>query len=242
MTSKPISTMSIYLTVVLILLSTALARAAQYRLATLDGKTCAIAIEENLPALTMILSSNGDTIVVNGFTGIEEASVINDRFLLVKYSQKEGEGIHRRNVILVAVKNDKLIESLHITSDYWFSAGTHNKLIDAPEPFNDSAEYHVSLNFSSPEKKDQALQLHITDYQRSNRSISRNYASAFDVDLKFNKATGVFYTASKRMKGKHNIPNPPKFNELLKGPAADVVTIDLRDKSYIYINKKWYLF
>jgi len=209
------------------------------KIQSFDGKnqTIEVAHDSNRDILT--IATLKDTVHIGDCTSVEEAVALNKNFVRIIYHVRGGSGIHVMRMVILTSKNNKLYQSLHITSLFKEDFIDYSK-----DPVSFTADkttlYEVKINLINTDQYNQKMMVSIHRAEKLKDHPQKNFNNEKNITLSFDTIKNIFYNSKVSISQHFTIYDPKTQEErkqYLKGsfPIARFGTYD-----YYYIEGEWY--
>src|SRR3569833_70480 len=210
-----------------------------YNVLSLDGSNQKIGLNYNEVHETLKLSLLKDSLCVYGVSYLDTVITLNSQFLLVHYGIRGGSGIHVKRALLICVKNDKLFQSLDITSVFNEEFIDFSKQVDTLNPVDRKTVYECKLTISGNDIHDYKLNALVHREKKLKEIPSQYFSSDQTFKLNFDPIKNIFFNSVREVSQYFNVFSEKTVSEsrqyFLGKPA-----ITLGDFKYYYNNDAWY--
>jgi REP element-mobilizing transposase RayT len=239
--NHPIDTMKKQILISVILLVGLISKqtkAQVIKVQSFDGKEQTITVSPDYDRDHLTVATLIDTLHIENCTEVEEAIALNKNFVKIIYQVRGGSGIHLRHMIILTSKNDKLYQSLHITSLFNEEYIDFSKKPVSTQPAK-SSRYEVKI---SPLNSDYRNKMIVSIYkeEKSKDHPQNDYNKESNNTLIFDTAKNVFYSSNVDISQYFTIYDPKTQQESKQYLMGTFLTVQLGDYNYYYMKGEWY--
>jgi hypothetical protein len=216
--------------------------AQTFSIEAFDGTIQSIDVVPDYDNDVLKILSSKDTLYIANVIGVEEKVVILDKhFLKIVYNVTAGSDIGLEQILLLCVNNNKLCQSLHVTSLSTYDVETvYDKRADSLKLFDEHGIYELKLTLNGNSKINYKLNIGIHDEERSKRNLLTNYNYNKQVALNFDTSQNIFYSFIKNVDGYFSVYDPKMSKVNKRYITGKFPFIILGRIDYCYINGDWY--
>jgi hypothetical protein len=198
-----------------------------FNLVTLDSKIAKVKITPDYAKRVLRITYLKDTITIYDFWGVPPViQMLNKTFIEIKYEIRGGSNLGLGNILILCVKDNKIIEAMHVLRYTNLDSG------------NEKMDYHINLNINGNNKSDYSLSTHIHDDTYSKQNPETNYNYNNETTLNFDTKHNVFYSIKQNV---YNYIAATKAEKATKQKVnGNFPVIILGKEIYYFINERWY--
>jgi hypothetical protein len=214
------------------------------KLLSLEGQEVSVSImDSSLHDKAVIQLNDSVTICLNGSRGlIDDVSVINQKFIEVKYRIMGGSGVGIQKYTLICVSKGQMYRAIDLEylfeSDYSDGNETGDSAI-----FDEHSLHELNFNYFS---NSDSLKARIIEHRNEQSKIEpRNNKNLWDtLYLNFDSLNFIFYSGFDSLGGNYTLTcDGPENDSTIYIPQDLYPVIHLRYGGvYYFINKKWLCF
>ncbi|RVU02925.1 hypothetical protein EOD41_03025 [Mucilaginibacter limnophilus] len=198
-----------------------------YNILALDGENVKVNVTSDYVKHVLKLSFLNDTISIREFWGVPpEVKLLNSTFLELKYEVRGGSNLGMGKLLILCVKNGRLIEAMHVLRYSDWDDGAYKKA------------YNVKSSLKVDSKNNYSIVAEICDYVISKQHPEENYIFNNTTILNFDKKNSVFYSAKQNLNNKVITTNSQ--STIKKKINGYFPVIILGKEDYYFINNWWY--
>jgi hypothetical protein len=127
------------------ILVSAKAKAQEFNVLAFDGSDQTVSMSYSEVKELLKISIHDDTLYVPGVSYMDTVFNLNKQFFQVSYGVRGGTGLHIKHILLLSIKNNKLFQSLHITSVFDEEFIDYSKKVDSSDPVSIKTVYESNL-------------------------------------------------------------------------------------------------
>lgn len=178
-----------------------------------------------------------DTLHIENCTEVEEAIALNKRFIKIVYQVRGGAGINLMHMLILTSINNKLYQSLHITSLFNEEYIDFNKKPVSTKP-DKSSRYEVKVDF--PNIDYHKMTASVYKEEKSKDHPQNDYNKQSTITLTFDTIKNIFYGSTVNISQYFTIYDSKTQQERKQYLIGPFPAIQLGGYSYYYIKGEWY--
>jgi hypothetical protein len=212
----------------------------KFKVQALDGSNQKINLIYNDSEELLRLSCLNDKLYITGVVYLDSTTILDSRFLFIKYGARGGSGLHLMHTLLLSVKNNKLYQSLHITSVFDEEFIDFSKKVDTSNLVDVKTVYGSTLNLLGNDIQSYKVNIQIHESKMSKQHPSQNYSANKKFELNFNPDKNIFFTSVEDVSQYFNVFDQRTLSESKQYFFGKLPVIKLGDFKYYYANNMWY--
>jgi hypothetical protein len=212
----------------------------EFKVQALDGSNQKVILIYNDSKELLKLSCLNDTLYIPGVIYLDSTMTLDNRFLFIKYGAKGGSGLNLKHTLLLSVKNNKLYQSLHITSVFDEEFIDFSKKVDVSNPVDVKTVYESTLNLLGNDIQTYKLYIEIHESKMSKQHPSQNYSANRKFALNFDRDKNIFFTSKEDLSQYFNVFDEKDLRESKQYFMGKLPVIKLGNFKYYYANNRWY--
>ncbi|HTE00980.1 MAG TPA: hypothetical protein VK668_16930 [Mucilaginibacter sp.] len=161
-------------------------------------------------------------------------------FLKIVYGARGGTGIHISKTLILTVNNQKLRQSLHITSLFNEEFIDFSKPVDQLKPVDIKSVYELNFALAGDNTRNYKLNIKIHDEKQSKQNPRTNYSHNKEAVLIFDLNQCIFYNEHKAVSRYFIVFDPKTQNETRQYISGTFPVVKLYKSEYYYIKGEWY--
>lgn len=206
---------------------------------SLDGKSQAINVVHDADRDILTVAYLKDTMHINDCSLVEEVTLLNNCFVKIIYQSRGGSGIHLKRMMILTARNNRLYQSLHVTSLFneGFIDYSKNPASVIPDRSN---LYEIKIKLLNTGYKNQKMIVSIHHQEKLKDHPQGGYNKESNVTLSFDTIRNVFYSRhaeTSHVFSLYDAKTQQKSKRYLKGKFP---LINLGKYNYYYIKDEWY--
>jgi aspartate carbamoyltransferase regulatory subunit len=228
------------ITTFLILSIVNVAKSQQYKLQSLNGDEIQFQLSKNDNQHVLSIAYSTDTVYVRDVGDVKEVTPLNNNFLSIVYGVRAGTGMTATRTLLLSVSNNKINQSLNLTSLFHDDFLDFNNYVSSPMKVEVKSVYTVTLSLTGNSISNYKIVSKIHDERSSVHSPKTNYNNNFVSTREFDKDQNVFCNLHEQISGYFTIWDPKiqkRIRQYIKGNFA---VAKLGNYKYYFINRSWY--
>lgn len=216
------------------------AKSQQYEFQSLKGKAVKLYFSPDSNQNTLSISYLKDSLHIRDIDDVEAVDVLNNKFLKVVYRVRAGTGMKAIRTLLLSVNDDRIMQSLNITSLFSEDFLDFNGVISSPMKVEVKSRYLVELSLKGETKFDYKIVASIHDERTASHDPKTNYKNDFLVTLKFDKEKNIFYNSLEHLSGNFTVWEPKIKKRVKRYINGDFPVVKLGNNKYYYIKLIWH--
>lgn len=181
-----------------------------------------------------------DTVYIKDCYGFTDSpSILNKQFLKIDYRTRAGSGLDWILTDIFCVKDNKLVQSLHITSIFKEEFIDFRKIYNPANGPDVGSLYKVNLKLSGNNYSDYKMDVIIHD-KRKSKEDQHNYNRKSFAALKFDPLQGIFYTSKINTAKYYRFFDTKTEVEKKKYLYGTFSIVKLGSHNYYYVKDNWY--
>jgi hypothetical protein len=213
------------------------AKGQAIKILSFTGKAETINVLPDYDREVLTIATLKDTLHIEDCTKVDEAIALNRSFVKIVYQVRGGSGIHLRHMLILTSKNNKLFQSLHITSLFNEEYIDFNKKPVSSKP-DKSSRYEVKVDFLNMDYHKMTASIY--KEEKSKDHPQNDYNKESTITLTFDTIKNVFYSSNADVSKYFTIFDPKTQQESKQYLMGTFPMIQLGSYSYYYIKGEWY--
>ncbi|WP_151088917.1 hypothetical protein [Hymenobacter baengnokdamensis] len=215
------------------------AKSQKYSLLSLKGDKIQFQLAKNAKKHVLYIAYSTDTIYVRDVEDVKKVSVINDKFLNIIYGVRAGTGITETRTLIVSGCNNKINQSLNITSLFSDNFLDFNNHVTSTMKVEVKSNYIVVFYLTGNDINNYKIVANLHDKRSSLHNPKANYNNHRITTLKFDRRLNIFYNSHEQISGYYTIWDPKIQKRIKQYIKGYFYVVHLGTYSYYYINNVW---
>ncbi len=214
-------------------------KAQTIKIQTFGEQSQKISIALDTDRDVLIVATIKDTIHIGDCIVVENVHSLNKNFIEITYEIRGGSGIHVTRTLIFAALNNRLYQSLHITSLFKEEFIDYRKDPVSTTP-DKSSLYETKCHLINAGYHNQKMIASIHSWQKLKDHPQKNFDREKKISLSFDTMKNVFYNSKVSLSQYFTIYDPKTQKERKQYLVGIFPTIQLGSYNYYYIKGDWY--
>ena len=182
-----------------------------------------------------------DTVCFDNVNNLKITKILNNNFLMIAYDARAGSGMHMIRTLILSANNNKICQSLSITSFFKEEFLDFSKQhLTSPIEVEVKTIYNADLSLTGNNSQNYKLKAKVHGERKSvhEPEINYNYDVAASLNLDINQ--NVFYNSHENISQYFTVFDPKTQKEIKRRIKGTFPVVKLGRYKYYYIKNEWY--